>query len=671
MKDFFCNPLRFTVGKNELSSFEDGEKKCYLLANGLGGFSSLTAVGSCGRNDHGLLISAKKAPNYRVHLVTNVEENLYLEKSHAKEIGTLNKECISLFSQQFKNKKNNVFNGKYIQSFDFTYLPEWSYKVNGIEIFKEIAMVHDENTIAVRYKVYSHNSEKCTIKVTPLFRLVNKDDILSTESKINITKEYVENVNAGNICYFNTNGNIYIEENSPKFTDDMYFEYDARDGRYCNDKSFKGCYFTFNIEKPYEEFYVIFSDKEIKNKDINKIFNDEINRQKKLLEQSEMKNSLAQTLTLAADKFIAYRKSTDCKTIMAGYPFFGDWGRDTMIALLGCVIATERYEDAKSILRTFKAYEKNGMMPNVFPEGENDEPMYNTADAALLFINSVYEYYIATKDLNFVKEMYGTMENIITYYRNGTDFHIKMDDDGLITAGHGLEQVTWMDVRFGDILPTPRQGKPVEINGYWYNALRIMDLFAKKTGNDKKDYYELAENKVKPSFLKLFWNEEKNCLMDVISSEEKNRESDNQIRPNQIWTLSMPFTMIDKEKAEKILNVVYKELYTPAGLRSLSPDDKNFHKRYGGPQSERDMAYHQGTVWAYPIGAYYLAVLRFCGNGREIVERQLKNTELFLNEGCVGQVAEIYDGENPCESRGCFAQAWSVGEILRVYKALE
>ena len=733
MADFCCNPKSFVVGKDQLSDFSLGERKCYLLCNGLGGFSSLTAVGSCGRHDHGLLISAKKAPNYRVHLVTNVEESICSGGlGDVGYIGDKNK-IADLYSQQFATRTSSIFNGKYINSFEFSYLPQWSFKVGDFEIVKDIVMVYGENTVAVRYRVYDFGDLLAkdmfakdllakdllakdmslgdmsvqqgvlspeqevslkqgssrhgkTLSVKPLFRLTNKDDFPSSSDNIKVSENFVENLTWGNKCYFKSNGNVTLC--NTEFYNDMFFEYDSRDGRDCIGKSFKCCQFDFEIGNDKEksgsnnnmgasyggcqEFFIVFSDKEINIEtvaDVNQLFDNEIERQKKLIKTAGIKDSAPQSLVLAADKFITFRESTKCKTIMAGYPFFGDWGRDTMISLIGCVLAGNRFEDCKSILRTFKAYEKKGMMPNVFPEGEADNPMYNTVDASLLFINSVYEYFKATGDIDFVKEMYSTMESIVYNYRNGTDFHIKMDDDGLITAGAGLEQLTWMDVRFGDILPTPRQGKAVEINAYWYNALRIMDFFAEKTGEDKKDYYELSENFVKPNFLKLFWNEEKGCLRDVISVNS-GCEADNQIRPNQVWALSMAFSMIDKEKAVKILSVIYNHLYTPWGLRSLSPYDRNFHETYGGSHFNRDMAYHQGTVWGFPLGAYYIGVLRFCDNGAEIVKRQLKYTETSLNEGCLGQIAEIYDGENPWESQGCFAQAWSVGEILRVYKEL-
>ncbi len=304
----------------------------------------------------------------------------------------------------------------------------------------------------------------------------------------------------------------------------------------------------------------------------------------------------------------------------------------------------------------------------MFPEGGND-PLYNTVDAALLFIGAVYEYYEASKDIQFVKEAYGVMEDIIKWYKQGTDYHIKMDTDGLIMAGSGLEQVTWMDVRFGDILPTPRHGKPVEINAYWYNDLRIMGCFARLLGREDNQYEELAK-RVSESFTNKFWNEEESCLKDLVSGEA----ADNQIRCNQIWAISQPFSILDRDKEKRVVRKVYETLYTPYGLRSLSKYDKDFKPYYGGSHFNRDMAYHQGTVWTFPLGAYYLAYLKvndYQANAVMKVKEQLQVLDGCMREGCIGQIAEIYDGLNPTISQGCFAQAWSVSELLRVFAKLE
>ena len=338
-----------------------------------------------------------------------------------------------------------------------------------------------------------------------------------------------------------------------------------------------------------------------------------------------------------------------------------------MIALPGVCISTGQYETAKEILRTFAVHERRGLMPNLFPEGGN-APLYNTVDAALLFINCVYLYYQAAGDKAFVREMYPVMERIIKAYREGTDYGIHMDEDGLIQSGEGLWQVTWMDVRVGDILPTPRHGKPVEINAYWYNALCIMDELAETAG--KKAVYIQLKEKVKTSFVDKFWMDDKKCLKDLVSGTK----ADTQIRCNQIWAVSLPFTMLDDHKEHQVVETVFEKLYTPYGLRTLEQEDPEFHGSYQGKMEDRDMAYHQGTVWTFPLGAYYLAYLKvnqYSPEAKEIVREQLEVMEAAMREGCIGQLPEIYDGENPTRSKGCFAQAWSVGEILRVYEVLE
>ena len=407
--------------------------------------------------------------------------------------------------------------------------------------------------------------------------------------------------------------------------------------------------------------------------------------------QEGFKNPTARILAASADQFVSHRDSTGHKTILAGFPFFEDWGRDTMIALTGCCLSTGQYDTAKSILQTFMAHCRRGLMPNLFPEG-TEEAAYNTVDAALLFILAIYEYRKRTGDDAFVAQAYPVMQDIISWYVRGTDYGIHMDQDGLIMAGQGYDQVTWMDVRVEDILPTPRHGKPVEINAYWYNALRIMEELSREregeaAGNsegepigqeaecvggqvaDDIDYGAMAD-KVLAVFDKTFWNEEKGCLKDVISGTG----ADDQVRCNQIWAVSLPFSLLPREKEKRVVETVFRKLYTPVGLRTLAPEDAQFHPFYGGAQLDRDLAYHQGTVWTFPLGGYYLAYLKvhdYSSQAKAYVEQQLMGIETALREGCVGQLPEIYDGDNPVSSKGCFAQAWSVGEILRVYEALE
>ena len=649
--------MKWIYGRQDWKTLERGLENCYLLTNGLGGFSSLTMTGAVARNDHSVFMACTKAPNHRVNMVHRIKEELGIGETK-----------YVLSTQEFADgTKEEGY--RYLTEFSFGVLPLWRYLTSGIEIEKEIAMAQGNNQIAVNYHLKNRGQEEAVLCVTPFFQFEPKGEDLKEDK---IFSRQAQKITDGKYdLFFETNGKV---EGFQEKKETYFYRYDECDGRRENGTA-SAVYQIKKRVKPGEEtdLTVIYSLESRIGMDTKKLFDkikeEQIHHQEKLIKTSGLKNKLAQTLVCGADKFLSKRESTDGLTILAGFPFFEDWGRDTMIALPGICISTGRFESAKSILRTFAFYEKDGLMPNLFPEGEN-EPLYNTVDAALLFINCVWLYYEKTQDIKFVEEMYPVMQRIISGYEKGTDFNIHMEEDGLISAGAGLDQVTWMDVRVGEILPTPRHGKPVEINAYWYNALCIMQKFSEVLKkNEEQKYRELAQ-KVKESFAREFWMEEKYCLKDVISETK----ADTQIRCNQIWAVSMPFTMLDEEKERQIVDTVFEKLYTPYGLRTLDPKDEEFHASYGGEMIKRDLAYHQGTVWTFPMGGYYLAYLKVnknSGEAKEIVAKQLEVLESAMREGCIGQLPEIYDGEVPVSSKGCFAQAWSVGEILRVYEKLE
>ena len=671
--------MKYMFGKQDIKSFERGEENCWLMTNGLGGFSSLTILGSCARNDHAVLMSCKReeSPNRRYNMIHWLEECLAVGERE-----------VPLSSQAFAD-------GSYSQGWHsqvgFVYedYPRWSYLADGVEITKEMALLPQGNTIGISYEVRNLSEEQVELRVTPWMEFVPKGEQLKREQsfsiKINRDKsvecDSAERKSAecksgmitsrGRELYYRTNGQI--QQLPVQYREDLYYAQDACDGR-----PETGCVAAnhcviFRVE-PGEslEGEIVYSADGPVQIDTNHIQSELSEHRRVLTRQAGLADDTARMLVLAADQFISYRASTGTQTILAGYPFFEDWGRDTMIALTGCCLSTGRYEEAKGILRTFMQYSHRGLMPNLFPEGKN-EPRYNTVDAALLFILAVYRYYRRTGDRAFVIECGPVMEEIIRWYVKGTDFHIVMEEDGLIRAGDGFDQVTWMDVRIGDILPTPRHGKPVEINAYWYNALCILDEFSREFAGERdwepRDYKGMAE-RTRKSFQEEFWNEDAGCLKDVISGTE----ADRQIRCNQIWAVAQPFSILDEEQEQMVVDAVFKRLYTPLGLRTLDPADPQFQPIYGGELMKRDLAYHQGTVWVYPLGAYYLAMLKVnhCSqDAMRQVRRQLESTTAALREGCIGQLPEIYDGLEPVSSKGCFAQAWSVGELLRVFEALE
>lgn len=642
--------MKWIYGKQELKNLERGQENCYLLTNGLGGFSSMTMTGSVARNDHALLMACVQAPNHRYNMVHRLKESL-----------CLGEEEIVLSSQEFADgyKEEGC---PYFSSFVFDDMPIWRFLVQGVEIRKEIAMKQGENTVAVRYSIRNRSRKPAELKIVPFYQFTAKGSEPEPEQKFQYTKNAV--ISNGMTLYFQTNGTLdNIEERQETY----FYSYDACDGRRETGLAKSGHIITESVQPGEEKILKLVYSMENADQDADVIILEMQTYRKALEAKAGLHKEMAKELVKSASQFVSRRESTNGRTILAGYPFFEDWGRDTMIALPGICISTGQYETAKEILRTFAVNERGGLMPNLFPEGGND-PLYNTVDAALLFINCVYLYYQAAGDRAFVQEMYPVMERIIKAYREGTDYGIHMDEDGLIQSGEGLWQVTWMDVRVGDILPTPRHGKPVEINVYWYNALCIMDELAETA--DKKAVYTQLKEKVKASFVDKFWMDDKKCLKDLVSGTK----ADAQIRCNQIWAVSLTFTMLDPEKEQQVVETVFEKLYTPYGIRTLEQEDQEVHGLYQGKMEDRDMAYHQGTVWTFPLGAYYLAYLKvnqYSPEAKKIVREQLEVMEAAMREGCIGQLPEIYDGENPTRSKGCFAQAWSVGEILRVYEALE
>lgn len=646
--------MKFIYGKNDFKDFKSGNSYCYLLTNGLSGYSSTTIINSLTRNDHALFVASTTAPNIRKTLISKIEEILHIGDKK-----------VYLSSQEYVSYTKNKEGFQNLSSFKQEYLPTWTYFFDGIEVKKTIVMEHGKNTLGIKYEIENRTEYKVSLEVIPVLQFCDRGSISSTPKSYKIIDNIIS---TDDITMYVHSNYSRKSQRELEFINDYYFDYDACDGRYSVGSGSNLISYFYDCNKASRESYELIFTLEEFCEDVQTIINNEITRQKDLINKSGFKNEIAKTLVRASDQFISHRDSTNSKTIIAGYPWFGDWGRDTMFSLLGCCISTKRYEDAKDIFRTFIKYLNKGLMPNLFPEGEND-PIYNTVDASLLFIYALYEYYISSGDLDFIlDEGYSSVLDIIKWYKEGTDFAIFMDEDALIHAGEGYDQVTWMDVRYENILPTARHGKPVEINAFWYNALKVAEFFGNKFNKDVIEFSTLSE-KVKESFNNKFWNEKENCLKDVVSGNPY----DYQIRSNQIWAVMVPFTPLSKEKSKAVVNKVYEVLYTPYGLRTLSKYDKEFVPEYSGSHFKRDMSYHQGTVWPFPLGGYYLSYLKVNDYSKESKDKVIEQLEVFeacLREGCIGQIAEIYDGLNPTKSNGCFAQGWSVGEILRVYNAI-
>ena len=662
--------MKFSLDGSYFTGIDAAESGCFLITNGLGGYSCLDLACGTSRNDHALFMAAVKAPNVRHNMITNVltdikiDETAYTLSTQRTPDGT--------YTQGYSHIENVCYENN---SFSIT------YKFDDVRLVLDIIMVHKDNTVMLDYHIINPNRHDIVLTLTPLLRFTPKNTPFNADTVFTLEAHDDSGFFAicGNSQKVFCASTLAVRPLPETEYCSMLWTLDTRDGRddtgLCAISHKLVCQ-TSDAETEQVLVYSLNEDTvsdTMKNGSLTEVFHTasstENRRINSIIDNSGLKSALGRQLAASADAYIVDRESTSGKTIIAGYPFFEDWGRDTMIALGGTVLSTKRFSDCKSILTTFAKYEKNGLLPNLFPEG-GATPMYNSADAPLLFINSVYEYVKASGDTNFIAECFTPMKNIIDAYENGTDFHIKCDSDGLIMAGAGLEQLTWMDVRVDNFLPTPRHGKPVEINAYWYSALRAMESFCRQTDKPElaEKYADMAA-RVKNSFLAKFYDCEMGCLKDVLNGtyEEK------QIRCNQIWTLTMPFTMPDYDIAEQILDTLEKKLYTTVGLRTLDMADPAFKPIYIGDMHKRDRAYHQGTVWTFPLGAYLRARIRQL----DFYNEEKRSSELrrlracfdaltpWLYEGCLGQYAEIYDGASPSVSRGCFAQAWSVGEILR------
>ncbi|MGL4773387.1 MAG: amylo-alpha-1,6-glucosidase [Clostridium sp.] len=649
-------------GKNDFSSYTRGIEKEWLIANGRSGFAGTTIIGANSRKYHSLLNACVKSPDERYNILPKLEETMVVKGYEYPLTTTRFENCVV---EGYRN----------LQSFSYDGIPCYKYFVKGAFVEKRVTMEYGKNTTVIEYNVRTSNND-ITLNFNPYLSFKNpgqagKEENIKFERTV-LERGFVlkpELKKDITINLFATEGSISKDEE--RITENVHYDVDERTGDVFLENFYVPGQISVTIPKENSKrFYIIATIEEDLNIDPKVVFEKSEARIKEL--QAPFKDDnrvIAKYLPITGDHFIVDRDSTKCKTILAGYPWFLDWGRDTMIAFPGLVLATGRFEEAREILRSFTYYEKNGLIPNMFPDN-GAEPLYNTVDASLWYIHCIYMYLVYSNndgDMDFVKkELYETAKNIIKAYKEGTDFSIKMEDNYLISAGSGLDQVTWMDVRVNGIVVTPRHGCPVEINALWYNALRIMTLLANKFEDKCYDEYKELSTMVKESFVKEFWYEEGEYLYDVVNSENK----DTDLRPNQIWAVSLPFTMLDSEKEKKVVNKVLEELYTPYGLRSLEEGHKDYNSNYIGELLKRDMAYHQGTTWSFPLGGFLTAYYKVNGannEAREFVDSLLMDMENHIKDDCLGGIAEILDGDSPHTPRGCYSQAWGVGEMLRVY----
>ena len=635
--------------KKDLKDYKKNNGNCYCMANGIGGYVSGSIINSFNRKHYGYLIASLKAPVSRMMILGKIVE----------QIGDESLEC-----QEYKS--GLVDHHESLKEFTYDAYPTFTYQAKDATIVKKIAPVYGSNTVAISYKVIANKATKLQLK--PFFNYRDHGDaitpdklVFSEKSKDNFYTLTPDSNKDVKINFYYSDGKVV--KNKKVYTDALYYQYDFETG----DDRYDYYYTPITIEIDLAEMEektisILCSIDEIKDFDANKIIDSYKERIDSLKEKSNLKDSLAQDLAWSADTFITKRESTGLKTILAGLPWFTDWGRDTMIAFTGLTLVTRRFDEAKEILKSFALYERNGLIPNMFPD-DGSSPMYNTVDASLWYFYACYKYIEYTLDKKFIlDEIYPVLQNIIYAYSHKTDNNIHMDTDSLIACGDKDTQITWMDVKTNGIAVTPRFGKPVEINALWYNALRIMDILS-KDANDPTDYLSMAMA-VKKSFNEKFYCQETGCLYDTIDPYDK------KVRPNQCFVLSLPFKVLDENYVKSTFDVITKELYNVYGLRSLSYKDPEFKPKYEGSLWDRDMAYHMGTTWGFLIGAYFDAysyVNKKNPNVKEEIKEMVYKFKTHLNEGCLNGIAEIFDGDIASRTRGCYNQAWSVGELLRAY----
>lgn len=664
--------ITYQYTQKDWTTFKEGIKREWAVTNGIGGYAGSSMIGAHSRTHQGYLIASLHAPIER-----------YLVFSKINETATVGTSTVSFETSQHCASGKTVYTEgqKFLTSFIYDGSVHYTYETDNFSFEKHITLKRNANVCAVSYELTAGDSD-CTFTLTPLFNYREHSES-STPDTLRFdtftedrTFYLVPEKNKDIAIRFQTSEGTFSERETVYDIDmqlqiEVDLETDGLDCHYCPvDLSIA---VPANTTKKVSILCSIGDVNErpapVSATEAFSILEENARCHAELFEKAGYRDSFANQLVLASDQFLTYRESTKMMTILAGLPWFTDWGRDTMIAFTGLTLCTKRFKEAEEILLTFARYIRHGIVPNMFPD-DNMPPLYNTVDASLWYFYAVYQYLHynpAVEAEAFVKEqIFPHLKEIISAYEKGTDFSIYMEDDGLIHAGSGLDQITWMDVRVGDWVATPRHGKPVEINALWYNALRIMESLCEKFDEDASAYRTRA-NQVKESFNAKFWDSSNQCLFDVVDGDEP----DDHIRPNQIYAVSLPFSLLPEEQEKAVVALVEKELFVGCGLRSLAPDHPDYHGIYCGALAKRDAAYHQGTAWGFLLGGFfsaYMKVNHHSSSAAENAVHMLEPVRKHLSDsGCIGSISEIFDGDTPHNPRGCYAQAWSVGEVLRCY----
>lgn len=668
------------LSKKDLE-LKSGLTKEWLITNGIGGFASQTVLGINTRKYHGLLVAPLVPPSRRYVVLSKLDESI---KIADKEEILYSNVCKNYISEGYKK----------LEKFEKIYYPIFNYETeSGIVVKKQIAMVYGKNIVCVYYTVdNTKNNQKALMKIAPIMNF-RDFHCMSTEHEYKVDQKIKENKirivvddNKTTPVYLYSKEGKYIEHHNDIFKNMFYVEEEKR-GFYPEEDLFVPGRYEIEIEaNQIKSFTIVCAlEENIEEIDGKAVLLNEEKRLSKIIDDSKLvdvtksksEQEKMRDLVIAADNFVTYRPKFALHTIIAGFPWFLDWGRDSLIAYEGLLLKTKRFDMAREVLLMMTKDIKFGLVPNGY-SGYDSRPLYNSVDSSLLLFEQINKYLEYTQDYDFVKEkLYDILKNVIYHFENGIDLdenNIYMDKDGLISAGTENTQLTWMDAKVSNFAVTPRNGKAVEVNSLWYNALKTVENLANKFEDKEveKEYKELAK-KVRTNFNKKFYNEKNKCLYDVLGN--------NEIRPNQLFALSTtyPVMILTNGKAKEMLKTVTKELYTKYGLATLSSKDKKYIAIYEGDGFKRDMSYHQGITWPWLAGLYIASYKTVINNEKDKTEKKKleKEYEKIINnyqksfthsmkEGCLGSISELYDSKMPYEPKGAFAQAWSVSEVIKI-----
>jgi predicted glycogen debranching enzyme len=661
------------------SSRENLLNREWLVTNGLGGYSSGTISGAITRRYHGLLVAALPTPLGRVVMWSHVSESLCFSKD----------DIVSLGSEERAGGQLELKSAEYLREFRLEDgLPVWVYHVRDLVVEKRVTMPHLQNTVHVNYRILQGESRpRLELRSAFHFRHheipVNKGSsgpyrfsAVGDRYEIAAAKPGFPSVRM-KVC-----GDSKFTIAAKKVPQVVYRSEQLRGYEYEGDLWSPG-YFDVDLA-PDKPATVIASTEKWEIVDVlgpDELLVSERRRRRRLLEKTRDRcaDKFAAELALAADQFVitpagrfeeaarAHSTGDEVRTIIAGYHWFTDWGRDTMISLEGLALITGRWLEAGYILRTFNNYICDGLIPNMFPDSSK-KGRYHTADATLWFFHAINRYVEMTEDATTLELLLPSLIDIIEHHLRGTRFNIHVDPaDGLLAQGEKGYQLTWMDAKMDDWVVTPRRGKAVEINALWYNALCVVAKWLRENGDARAETYQQHAERARVAFNERFWFAEGGYLYDVVDCDGKGGTFDVSFRPNQLFAISLEHPVLDPSRWSSVVDLVQQKLLTPLGLRSLSPDDPEYKPIYSGDLRSRDGAYHQGTVWAWLIGPFIDAWLKVHPDEKEQARKFLQVFPTHLSDDGFGTISEVFDAREPHMAGGCIAQAWSVAEVLRCW----